>query len=517
MTTTWGVTAPMPTHADVDLPVRIDRTSREPVHRQLTEALRLAIRDGALPRGARLPSTRALAATLGIARNVALVAFDELYAEGYVEGRAGSGTFVSHDLPATPRNATRVSAPSSRWTERPVAASLDPPDPPESISFRLGVPGTSPLTPEVWRRLWRDVADTDPPKGYASPAGEARLRTAVAAYLGRSRGVTCGAGDLVITTGAAQALDLLVQATLEPGEAAAIEEPGYPTARRILQLRGARLVPVPVDDDGLRVELLPARPDAPPLIYVTPSHQYPIGVRMSVGRRLALLDWAAANDALVVEDDYDGEFRFGAPPLPALAGLDREGRVAYVGTFSKILVPGLRVGYLLAPEPLRSRVLGLKRLTDYHTPWPDQQALIGFCERGDLERHIRRMRRYYAQNRAVLTEVLAPLGELAGLRGLEAGLHAFLQLRNDLDPERVAARCRDLGVLVSTLADYFAGPPDRRGLLLGYGGLDPQDVRNGAMVVMQAVREEADNRAGPSVRRYATVSQPSEPIPICDE
>jgi len=255
-------------------------------------------------------------------------------------------------------------------------------------------------------------------------------------------------------------------------------------------------VPVPVDEDGLRVEALPVGPEAPPLVYVTPSHQYPIGVRMSIGRRLALLEWATAHDALVVEDDYDGEFRFGAPPLPALAGLDLTGRVAYVGTFSKVLVPGLRVGYLLAPGPLRERVLGIKRLTDHHTPWAEQRALAAFCEQGDLERHIRRMRRYYAENRAVLAATLAPIADLGRLRGLEAGLHAFLELREGIDPERVVARCRERGVLVTTLADYYAGQPDRRGLLLGYGGFDPQDVRNGARVVAEVVRDEASRAAG---------------------
>ncbi len=488
----------MPNRADLDLPVRIDRTSRVPVHRQLAEALRRAIREGALAPGARLPSTRALAETLGIARNVALVAFDELYAEGYVEGRPGSGTYVARDLPAAPRAMTRGPAPAARWGARAVAAPLEAPDPPGCISFRLGVPNTAPLAPEVWRRLWREVADSEPPAGYGATAGEVRLRAAVAAYLGRSRGVTCQADDLVITTGAAQALDLLVQATLVPGEAAAIEEPGYPTARRILQMRGARLVPVPVDEDGLRVESLPVGAAAPSLVYVTPSHQYPIGVRLSIGRRLALLEWATRHDALVVEDDYDGEFRFGAPPLPALAGLDQVGRVAYVGTFSKVLIPGLRVGYLLAPEPLRERVLGIKRLTDHHTPWAMQWALAGFCERGELERHIRRMRRYYAENRAVLAATLAPIAELGRLRGLEAGLHAFLELRDDLDVERVAEGCRERGVAVSTLADYYTGPPDRQGLLLGYGGLDPQDVRNGAGVVVEVVREEAKVTGGVS-------------------
>ncbi|MEA2595785.1 MAG: GntR family transcriptional regulator / MocR family aminotransferase [Thermomicrobiales bacterium] len=481
----------MPPRADLDLPIRIDRGSRVPVHQQVAEALRRAIRDGVLAPGARLPSTRALSEVLGIARNVALVAFDELYAEGYAEGRPGSGTYVARDLPAAPRPMKEAPISSARWKARAVAAPIEAADPPGCISFRLGVPSTSPLAPEVWRRMWREVGDREPPSGYAAPAGEPRLRAAVAAYLGRSRGVTCSADELVITTGAAQALDLLVQATLDSGEEAAIEEPGYPTARRILQLRGARLVPVPVDEDGLRVDSLPSGGDAPVLVYVTPSHQYPVGVRMSIGRRLALLEWATTNDALVVEDDYDGEFRFGAPPLPALAGLDRAGRVAYVGTFSKILMPGLRVGYLLAPRPLRERVMAIKRLTDYHTPWPEQQALAGFCERGELERHVRRMRRYYAENRAVLAATLAPIAELARLRGLEAGLHAYLELRDDLDPERVGARCRERGVVVSTLADYFAGPPDRQGLLLGYGGLDPHDVRNGATVVAAAVRDEA--------------------------
>lgn len=258
----------------------------------------------------------------------------------------------------------------------------------------------------------------------------------------------------MITTGAARALDLLVQALLIPGDAAAIEEPGHPTARRILQLRGARLVPVPIDEDGFRVECLPVGGGAPPLVYGTPSHQYPIGVRLSIGRRLALLEWAAANDALVVDDDYDGEFRFGAPPLPALAGLDRAGRVAYVGTFPKVLVPGLRAGYLLAPEPLRERVLGIKRLTDHHTPWAEQQALAGFCERGDLERHIRRARRYYASNRAMPAV---------------------------------------------TLVDCFGGTPARRGLLLGYGGLGAQDVRNGAGVVAEVVREKTSAFVGATV------------------
>lgn len=481
----------MTNRTDLEVPIRIDRASSLPIHQQLTEALRQAIRAGTLPPGSRLPSSRTLAATIGISRNVVLTAFDELYAEGYIEGHLGSGTFVTRDLPTAPQIVTRHGAPSPRWPEPQPPIASEETDPLGFLSFRLGVPSTSPMPSESWRRLWRDVADSTPPKQYLNPAGEPRLRTAIASYLGRSRGVTARADDLVITTGAAQAIDLLIQATIPAGGSAAIEDPGYPTARRLMQLRNASVVPIPIDDDGLRVECLPSRSAAPNLVYVTPSHQYPIGVRMSIARRLALLEWAEANDAIIVEDDYDGEFRFGAPPLPALAGLDTAGRVVYIGTFSKVVIPGLRVGYLLVPGALRERIVMLKRLTDHHTPWAEQLALTGFCERGDLERHIRRMRRFYAENRAILASALAPIADrgLGRLQGLDAGLHAFFELRDDLDPNQIVARCRTRQVIVSTLDGYFAGAPDRHGLLLGYGGLDPAEVRRGASVLAEVIGE----------------------------
>jgi GntR family transcriptional regulator/MocR family aminotransferase len=248
-------------------------------------------------------------------------------------------------------------------------------------------------------------------------------------------------------------------------------------------------VPVPVDDDGLRVEELPAGADAPMFVYVTPSHQYPLGARMPVGRRVALIEWAQANDGLIVEDDYDSEFRFDAPPLPALAGIDETGRVAYIGTFSKVLSPALRVGYLVAPQPLRERVERYKRLSDFHTPWPLQRALAAFIIQGHLERHIRRMRRHYGEKRAALRDTFAPVSHLAQLRGLEAGLHVFLELAPELDPQDVALRARREGVIVSTLDGYFIDQPTRHGLLLGYGGLDLTEIVRGADILVRILRD----------------------------
>jgi GntR family transcriptional regulator / MocR family aminotransferase len=282
---------------------------------------------------------------------------------------------------------------------------------------------------------------------------------------------------------------LIAHATLAPGDAVGMEEPGYPEARETFLAHGARIVPIPVDDDGLRVDALPTGPDAPLLVYVTPSHQYPLGARLPVSRRMALLAWAAAHDGLIIEDDYDSEFRFDAPPLPALAGLDDAGNVAYIGTFSKVLTPSLRAGYLVAPLPLRERIAGLTPETARQTPWPVQRALTHFLASGDLERHIRRMRRHYAAQRAALRDALAPVAPLAQLQGLEAGLHAYLALRPDLDPETVIARAAARSVVVYPLAPYYLGEPDRNGVLLGYGGLALDDVARGARLLAAVIAD----------------------------
>jgi GntR family transcriptional regulator / MocR family aminotransferase len=473
----------------MDLPIQVDRDASQSLQRQVTEQLRRAILDGRLATGTRLPSTRVLAAEIGISRNVALAAYDELFAEGYVEGRHGSGTFVATDLPLLPRPSLPAPPGAPRWLRpQPEIVGIEPPVDGE-MSFRLGRPDTSQLPPDVWRRIWNDVAAQRPPADYGSPAGIPELRDAVAAYLRRSRGVACSADDVVITGGAIQALDLIARGTLIPGDRVGIEEPGYPTARQALVARGAQLLPMPVDDDGLRVDTIPTGPDAPLLVYVTPSHQYPLGARMPVARRMALIEWARENDGLIIEDDYDSEFRFDAPPLPALAGLDDAGRVAYIGTFSKVLSPALRAGYVVAPAPLRERLELHKRLSDYHTPWPLQKALATFVSNGYLERHIRRMRRHYAEKRAALRSGLVGVASRAHLRGLEAGLHVFLELDPALDTDAIVAEAARRGVIVGTLDEYYGDPSSARehGLLLGYGGLTIAEVQTGSSILAEII------------------------------
>ncbi|MDR7417007.1 MAG: PLP-dependent aminotransferase family protein [Armatimonadota bacterium] len=464
----------------MELALRLDPKARRPLYRQVAEEIREAILEGRLRPGERLPASRVLAASLGVSRVVVTSAYEELVAEGYLEAWRGSGTYVTRALPEFPRVARRPAGPQSPPREEP---------PPEYVvDFVPGRPSVERLHPAAWRRMWRAVAREQPPAGYGDPAGDPDLRAAIAAYLGRARGVGCSVEDVLITSGAAEAVDLMARAFLQPGDRVAYEEPGYPAARRVLLSRGLVVEPVPVDDDGIRVDLLPARAAA---VYVTPSHQFPLGGRLPLARRLALLEWARNAGALVVEDDYDSELRFHGPPLPALAGLDASGRVLYMGTFSKVLLPGLRVGYLVAPPDLRERLLRVRDPSESHTPWPVQRALAALLRSGDFDRHIRRMRRHYAELRAALRDALGPVEPLARLRGLEAGLHAFLELQSGLDAEEVARCAAQRGVRVRTLTPYYLGSPTRTGILLGYGGLSLEDVRRGAGILAGVIRELA--------------------------
>jgi GntR family transcriptional regulator/MocR family aminotransferase len=479
----------------MDLPLSLDRTSPVSLQRQLTDQLRSAILDGRLPAGTRLTSTRSLAEAAGVSRNVAVAAYDELYAEGYVEGKHGSGTFVTIDLPKLPKRTRPEPTGAPRWL-KPLDLETEEaePDMPGLIEFRLGRPFTGLISADAWRRAWSGMAHISPPSYYGDPAGDPALRKAIADYLGRSRGVACGMDDVVVTSGALQAVDLIARATLQPGDPVALEEPGYPSARRVLSARGAHILAVAVDGGGLVVDQIPEGSAAPLLVYTTPSHQYPLGARLSIARRLALLDWAEQCDGLIVEDDYDSEFRFDAPPLPALAGLDQSGRVVYVGTFSKVLSPALRVGYVVAPPRLREHIAHLKRLSDYHTPWPVQRAIASFMKAGDLERHIRRARRHYAEKRRIVTEEFKPVGVVARLRGLEAGLHVFVELDCTIDARQVVRDARAHGVVVEPVDDHYLGSPELNGLLLGYGGLEMDELSEGTRRLVSVIERLATGR-----------------------
>lgn len=476
---------------DFGLPITLDRVAQTPLHRQLYEQLRQAILDGRLAAGTRLPSTRTLARALSISRTVTSAAYDELFAEGYLEGRQGSGTYVERNLLLLPQLNRRLPDAPPRWLEKAAPLAIEEPVVPQAIVFQLGVPSLSSLSPRIWREVWKTVSHCPPPNNYGPVHGEPALRTALAAYLGRSRGIACTPEDIIITAGAMHALDLILRATLSVGDAVGFEEPGYPAARHIVLARGGRIVPVPVDDDGMQVDLLPQGLEAPLLVYTTPSHQYPLGTRLSVARRLALLTWAQANDSLLIEDDYDSEFRFDTSPLPALASLDDAGRVAYIGTFSKVLTPVLRIGYLVVPPLLRERIGLIKQLTDEQVSWPLQQMLAAFISEGHLDRHIRRMRHHYAEKRHMIEQTLAPVAHLARLRGLEAGLHVYLELQTGINATRVVQPAQQRNIIVTPLDGYYYGTPDRTGLLLGYGGLEIPDIVRGVTVLAEVIEHVA--------------------------
>ncbi len=456
--------------------------------KELAQQLRTAILEGRLRPGARLPSSRSFADSLGCSRTLVSTVYEELAAEGYLEARRGSGTYVAAGLPGLPVVRPEEEAPPPPWVAPlPADAGAEEPDGCR-VDFTLARQQVEPVARRSWARMWRAVAEQNPPGDAGPPEGDPELREAVAAYLGRTRGLRCSAGDVLVTTGALRALDLVAQAAFRRGDPVAVEEPGYAAARRTLEDRGATVLPVSVDEDGLRVADLGSAPLA---VYVTPSHQYPLGVRMSVARRVALLEWAARADRLVLEDDYDSELRFDGPPLPALAGLDRAGRVVYVGTFSKVLAPGLRVGYVVAPRWLRERLVRLRERSGDRVPWPVQRALAAFLASGDFDRHVRRVRRQYAERRAALREGLHRASGLVRLMGMEAGLHAFLQLAPGLDELALAQAARARGVRVSPLRPYYLGPPDRSGWLVAYGGLRTEEVWWGARVLAELLVEAA--------------------------
>ncbi|WP_443092593.1 MocR-like pyridoxine biosynthesis transcription factor PdxR [Dictyobacter vulcani] len=418
--------------------------------------------------------------------------------------QAWAGTYVSPDLVLPSQTTVSTSSSAPRWL-RPMPVQLVDEGPvlARTITFRPGMTTIPQESRDWWQTVWRKTAQCPPPTDYSSSEGELALRAAIAAYLGRSRGIVCTPDEVLITTGSARTLDLLIRSCLVAGDRIAIEEPGYPQARWQLLAAGMQVLPIAVDEDGLQVDALPTGKDAPLAIYLTPSHQYPLGSRLSLQRRLALLDWAQANDVLLIEDDYDSEFRFNAPPLPALASLDQRASVAYLGTFSKVVTPALRCGYLVAPRRLLQRVKQYSMLTDYHVSWPVQQALTLFLTEGYLERHIRRMRQHYAQCRARLHETLAPVAHLAALKGLEAGLHTYLELNATLSVARIIREAQTHRVIVTNIEACYMHIPDRQGLLLGYGGLSLEEIEWGAQRLRAVIQQEAGLERGAPVVKPA--------------
>jgi GntR family transcriptional regulator / MocR family aminotransferase len=463
------------TRRTLEVPMAADRAGQEPLMSQIAGQLRDALADGRLATGERLPSTRTLAGLLGVSRTVVTAAYAQLFAEGWVEGRHGSGTFVADGAPGHPTECGQPEAvPPPPGAGREAWDGLPELDRTSMIDLRPGIAWTEGIDHAAWRRAWRS-AGAGVTGDLPDPRGRAELRTALTGYLRRSRGVYCSAGQLVVTRGVAGSLALLAS-LLRPGDQVGVEEPGYPAARAVFAAHGLRVVPCPVDSGGLRVDALP---HGLRLVYATPAHQYPLGARLSVPRRRALTAWARDTGALIVEDDYDGEFRYDVAPLPALFGMDPE-VVVYLGTTTKILTPAMRVGWLAASPGLAARLAAAGSTLGDWASGPAQGALLSMITTGALERHIRRMRHDYARRRTAMTAAFR--GRDAGrLLGDEAGMHMVLETRQPA--AEVAAAAAECGVAVATLERYFAGPVTRNGLVLGYGGARLADVARGCEIL----------------------------------
>jgi GntR family transcriptional regulator/MocR family aminotransferase len=478
-----------PCRSPAGLLIRIDGRARDGLQRQVYTAVQRAILDGVLGPGTRLPSSRTLAEDLRVSRTTTLLAYEQLLAEGYLAARHGSGTFVAGELPddlpqqVSPQRVARTKHP--QLSRRGVALTTTP-GPARRIvgpprAFRLGAPALDLFPLRLWSQLVtrRLRSTTIGQLDYTDSAGFAELRRAIAEHVQTARATRCGADQVFIVAGAQRGLQMICAVLLDPGDRVWLEEPGYPGARSALMGAGARIIPVRVDNDGLDVAAAARGAADARMAYVTPSNQFPLGVPMSLVRRLELLKWANGAGAWVVEDDYDSEFRYGTRPFPCLHGLDADGRVIYVGTFAKSVFPALRLGFVIVPSDLHDKFLAARQTADLHPPLLEQTALADFIGGGHYARHLRRMRAAYCERLEALADAAEHLcaGALR-LRKVQTGLHAVAEL-DGVDEERVYEEARDRGIEVAPLGMYFIGRRTVNGLLLGFASSRPDVLRRG--------------------------------------
>jgi GntR family transcriptional regulator/MocR family aminotransferase len=444
---------------------------------------RRAILEGRLLPGDRLSPSRHLARALAVSRMTVIVAYERLASEGFITSRLGAGTFVSDRVRSGSRGKAR-SRPEGPLRPRAIWEPISLPtafEHPAAFDFRTGIPDPSLFPHRAWRRLVaRTLRSPVMATGlYDQPAGHRDLRAAIARYLGTARGVQATPDNIIITSGTQQALDVIARAMLSPGEKIAVEDPGYAPPRQLFKALGLRVVGVPVDRDGLVVDALPRGIRA---VYVTPSHQYPLGVAMTLPRRQALLSWAGHNNAAIIEDDYDSEFRFAGRPLDALQALDSEGRAIYVGSFSKTLLPSLRLGFLIAPQSLRSALHKAKSVSDWHTATLAQAALAHLIDDGGFARHIRRVTRIYGERHELVVNALTrDFADHLELIPSTTGLHlaALARTASVAQIASIARRALDAGVAIQILSSFALGATQRAGLVMGYGGIATEEIPGG--------------------------------------
>jgi GntR family transcriptional regulator / MocR family aminotransferase len=505
---------------------RLDRNSDVPLHTQLYMGLRDSILDGRLRQGASMPSTRDLPALLGVSRNTVLEAYSQLQGEGFLEPRVGSGTYVATTIPdlmLTRRPVAKpapVKTPSAKQPPRLSTRGqrmISAPPVPKAFwrrpeAFYPGLPAFELLPLDIWRKL-SDRRLSNPKRGYlgyGNPGGFGPLRMVIAEYLSASRGVRCRPEQVIVVSGSQQGLDLAARVLVDENEPVWIEDPGYRGARSTFHAAGAKVVPVPVDQDGLRVQDgIAMAPDAR-MAYVTPSHQYPLGHTMSKERRTELLTWAAKNGSWVIEDDYDSDFRYTGRPLPAMQGMAGGDRVIYLGTFSKVLFPSMRLGYMVVPDDLIDAFQVARSLSDRHQSTLEQAILTDFISEGHFMRHVRRSRVAYAERQECMLERLRH--EVPGLITASAdpaGMSLVGWLPEGVSDTKLADTLAASGIYAPPLSYFSAQERERGALLLGYTGFAPPRIKFGMKKLGAIVREVVGRES--QIRRPAAAPLPRIP------
>ncbi len=485
-------------------PFKVDFTRSIPIHRQLYDWYQAAVADGRLRPGQRVPSTRSLAAELGVSRAPVLAAFEQLLAEGYFEAIIGAGTRISDTIPEMPaapvadRSRSRPAKAGARSGSK-FAAGLTAGNGPwwnnEGI-FRANLPALDHFPARTWASLLSRHASrtTNSMMAYGDVMGHLPLREAIARYLGAARAVCCKASQIMIVSGSQHGLQITARALLDAGDQVWMEEPGYPGAHAAFAMAGARMAPVPVDQAGMKIEHGVAHFPEARLAYVTPSHHYPLGTGMSAARRMQLLSWAARRGAWIVEDDYDSEYRFGAHPMPALQGLDTDERVIYLGTFSKVMFPGIRLGYIIIPEDLIPSFRAVREATDIFAPPLAQAALADFIAEGHFSRHLRKMRTLYMRRRAALAEAMhRRVGDSFRIIGIDAGMHLTGFLPEQADDVHIANRAGAMGVSAIPLSTCYLAESSP-GLILGYGNASETQIERGTALLAGVIEAAGGSR-----------------------
>jgi GntR family transcriptional regulator/MocR family aminotransferase len=479
---------------------RPEFASTAPIYQQLYDYLRTAMLSGQLKSGTRLPSTRALADELGVSRNTVLSAYDQLFAEGYLETVSGRGTFVTGTLPdavLTPQRNGRGKPPNGKRQHQPsqrAATLLSIPGMPNpssvhtsKMAFQTGMPALDQFPYELWTKVLTKQTRALHPTSlmYQDRAGYRPLREAIADHVLLSRQVRCSPDQVIIVAGSQEGIYLAASVLLDPGDEVWIEDPGYLGANRALTAAEANLIPIPVDAQGLNVEAGIARSPHAKMVYLTPSHQFPLGVTLSLRRRLDLLAWAKANNAYLLEDDYDSEFRFAGRPLASLQGLDDSESVIYVGTFSKVMFPSLRLGYIIVPPALVDAFVEFRGAVDYHPAILEQAALAEFITEGHYLRHIRRMRSLYATRRDLLIDALkdTPLE----IDAPETGMHLVAWLPEGISEQEVFQRASEQQVRALPISTFSKEAHLRDGLVLGYAAVDETEIQRGGEVLRRVL------------------------------